>query len=512
MDDAQLHLRGMEALDEDPATPDSCMRRTAMLDGRKNRGRATGSRRGRAQALALVSLLALVILGAGASVAQAEPTVSKPILTCKTITVTYSGFPNAPGNTIKESVRIDGVAGAVKKTFVFNGPEATDVITINLSPGEHSLDLFSIWKNSNGVSGNRDQPLGRIKCIDPEPELEVEKLQKFSTKQKYTKELLKLGHVGEIVDYEIFVRNTGNVPLEINFTDLGCDSGTVTGGPSGPLGKGESATYFCNHTLTAADREREIVCNTATATGTPVEGPTVTKESNTVCTEVPKPKTNTEFSCKSITLVLTGFPNVPNNMVKIRVTVDGTKVFETIFTFNGPTAVFTYELNLPPGHHSIDVFAIWNTNKFKGNHDQPLRGGITCEPEPRFAIEKLQKIEGKGEFTPNKLEAVSGETVDYEIIVTNTGNVPLKMSNFTDEKCDPGTIEGGPGETPVQPAGPSIPPGKTTYTCKHKLTVSDEVAGEYTNTARDTGNPPEGMGLPVTAESNTVVVKVGEIV
>lgn len=491
-----------------------------MLDGSAHPHREVPERRDRAarrssrpaRRLALALLLALASFGVLASAAQAEPTVGNAEVSCKQIVVTYSGFPNAPGNTIKESVRIDGVKGAVKKTFVFNGPEGTDTIEINLPPGEHSLDLFSVWRKTNGVSGNRDQALGKITCTTADPGLEDEKLQKFHTKQKYTKETLKLAHVGEVVDYEIVVKNTGNVPLNLEFSDPRCDAGTITGGPTGPLPRGESTTYFCKHTVTEADREAGSFCNTATVTGTS-EGPPVSAETNTVCTEVPNPKTNTEFSCKSITLTLNGFPNVPNNMVKIKVTVDGNKVLETTFTFNGSTGVFTYELNLPPGHHSIDVFAIWKTNGFNGNHDQSLNGGITCEAEPNFSIEKLQKIEGSASpFTTEQLEGSAGQTVDYEVVITNTGNTALTFGPLNDPKCDEGTIEGGPGATPVQPAGPSMPPGKTVFTCKHTLTAEDEVAGEYTNSASETGTPPEGQGSPVTKESNTVTVAVGEII
>src|SRR5438105_12329546 len=111
----------------------------------------------------------------------------------------------------------------------------------------------------------------------------MEKSQKYPTKINYTKEVLKLGHVGETIDYKIVVKNTGNVPLELNFKDPNCDEGTIEGGPGGPLGKGESTTYFCTHTLTEADREVGIRCNTANATGTDAEPPAETSaESNTV--------------------------------------------------------------------------------------------------------------------------------------------------------------------------------------------------------------------------------------
>ena len=48
-----------------------------------------------------------------------------------------------------------------------------------------------------------------------------------------------------------------------------------------------------------------------------------------------------------------------------------------------------------------------------------------------FTIEKLQKIEGEASYTKSKLTGAEiGQTVDYEIIVKNTGNVPLKFEHF----------------------------------------------------------------------------------
>ena len=44
--------------------------------------------------------------------------------------------------------------------------------------------------------------------------------------------------------------------------------------------------------------------------------------------------------------------------------------------------------------------------------------------EPAFTIEKEQKLEGEGGFTKSKLTGKVGQTVDYKIVVKNTGNVP----------------------------------------------------------------------------------------
>src|SRR5262249_37544564 len=161
-------------------------------------------------------------------------------------------------------------------------------------------------------------------------------------------------------------------------------------------------------------------------------------------------------------------------------------------------------------HHGEDLFVRWSTNGFKGGTDTPS-GQLRCVAEPSFTIEKLQKIEGsQGPFTANELEGKDGETVDYQIVVTNTGNTQLTFGPLVDPKCDEGTIEGGPGAEPVQPAGigGSPPAGKTTYTCKHTITSEDGL--DYTNVASVTGSPPAGQGAPVTNESNTVVVNIPE--
>jgi hypothetical protein len=125
---------------------------------------------------------------------------------------------------------------------------------------------------------------------------------------------------------------------------------------------------------------------------------------------------------------------------------------------------------------------------------------IEVPGEPAFTIEKLQEIAGSGSgFTAGTLTGQVGQRVNYVIVVKNTGNEPLTFSNFTDSKCDPGTITGGPSK--------ALAPGESaTYTCDHVLTSADQSAGRYENTAVDTGTPPEGA--PVTHPSNTVVVNV----
>ena len=120
--------------------------------------------------------------------------------------------------------------------------------------------------------------------------------------------------------------------------------------------------------------------------------------------------------------------------------------------------------------------------------------------EPAFSIVKSQEIEGSGAgFTTAPLTAKIGETVDYQIVVTNTSHVVETFSAFSDSNCDPGTIAGGPGAA-------SVAPGESTvYTCSHVL----KTVGTYTNEATVTGNTVGGRQL--TQTSNQVVVSVSAV-
>jgi hypothetical protein len=361
--------------------------------------------------------LALALLGTTASAAQALPR-SNAEFSCTAITVRYTGFPDEAGNTIRENVRIDRVRRAVTRVFTFDGPEGVDTIPLNLGLGHHSLDVFATWR-TNGVRGGHDQQLQRgIRC-GAGSSMTVEKLQKLESQEEYVTAAINPGRVGEAVDYEIVVRNTGNTPLLLeNFTDPGCEEGTISGGPgetplapAGPSSPAGETAYFCTHTLTEADREAGEYTNVAIATVAPQgceECAPITRESNTVVVLVPTP------------------------------------------------------------------------------------------PAPAFTIEKLQRISGS--FTAEALSGEVGQRVEYEIVVMNTGNTPLEFASLTDERCDAGTIAGGPG---VKTLAPGV---STTFTCSHALTRADQTAGRYENTAAETGKMPNGA--PIAHTSNTVLITV----
>jgi hypothetical protein len=110
---------------------------------------------------------------------------------------------------------------------------------------------------------------------------------------------------------------------------------------------------------------------------------------------------------------------------------------------------------------------------------------VNVPAQPAFTIEKLQRLDGAtSSFTSSLLTAAVGQAVDYEIVVENTGNVPLDLATFADAQCDPGTIAGGPG-------GASLAPGSSvTYTCSRLLAAPGSYFNEVTLAASASGQAP----------------------
>jgi hypothetical protein len=194
------------------------------------------------------------------------------------------------------------------------------------------------------------------------------------------------------------------------------------------------------------------------------------------------------------------FPNMPNNLVHEYITIGHMAPFLRQFAFRGEEADQFTPINPRIGRNRIDTGAKWKGNGVQGGFD--IHSGKKCPPAPAFTIEKKQRIGSSATFTKAPLTGLVGQIVEYEMIVQNTGNVPLVFSNFTDPNCEPGTIKGGPGTTPLQP-GPTPEAGeKSTFTCTHQLTSTER----YENVASVTGTPEPGKGSAATHESNIVIV------
>lgn len=445
----------------------------------------------------VAAFCATAIAPSGALAESHQRPYGEVIATCSSVTFVFKNFPNANNNTVTEKVFVHGVL-QTELQFSFNGSTGSNTVPVTIPPGIGQIDGRAKW-NTNGLVGGYDISTA-LNCSAPA--FTIEKLQEVEgSGEGFTKEPL-VAAVGKTIDYEVIVKNTGNTSLTFgSLGDLKCED--VTGGPSGALAPGESATYYCKHTLTEADESNEVYENTASITGSPPkgQGTPVKHTSNTVIVRFPSPheRPNGEVSatCSSITFTYRKFPNLPNNTVTEKVFVHGVLVVTKIFHFNGPNGTDTIPITVPPGHGMVDGRAKWNTNGFQGGWDIAI--GIICPATPAFSIVKQQKIEGSGQpFTTAPLSGSVGQTVDYQVTVENTGNTSLTFSKFTDANCE--SVAGGPTH-------PLAPAESATWTCDHLLGPADG-GSAYENSATVTGSPPAGEGSPSTTTSNTVVVNV----
>ncbi len=94
---------------------------------------------------------------------------------------------------------------------------------------------------------------------------------------------------------------------------------------------------------------------------------------------------------------------------------------------------------------------------------------ITAEQKRSLVVEKEQELKDSGAgFTKGKVVGKLGQTILYLIKVTNTGNVSVTLTKFTDANCTNLT-----GPLPVVLA----PTQAATYRCEHELTT----VGVYAN-------------------------------
>jgi uncharacterized repeat protein (TIGR01451 family) len=100
---------------------------------------------------------------------------------------------------------------------------------------------------------------------------------------------LKTGKPGQTVHYHYVVTNTGNVSLTSVKVNDKLPGLSAVSCPAATLNPGQDETCTASYTLTQADSNAGKVVNTATATGTPPAGPSVTSRPSTATVLVPDP-------------------------------------------------------------------------------------------------------------------------------------------------------------------------------------------------------------------------------
>jgi uncharacterized repeat protein (TIGR01451 family) len=307
------------------------------------------------------------------------------------------------------------------------------------------------------------------------PGFTIEKLQQIGgpTDGAYTTSNLT-GEVGEIVHYEIVVTNAGESRLAFSpLSDPYCTDISPAG--STELEIGESETFTCETLLSEPG---------AWSNQAEIEAGEQRMSSNEVLVEVPERSafaveklqaiegagaafTKAELAGKvgqtvDYKIVVANTGNIPLTFSPLE-DANCTNVSPAGATELAPAGseTFTCEHTLTtPGQIWGNAVTVRSGEASEDSNEVFVR---TIE-EPEFAIEKLQAIEGSGaDFTKGELTGKQGQTIDYEIVVSNTGTRTVTFSPLGDTNC-----------TNISPAAATeLTPGASeTFTCEHVLTAT----------------------------------------
>ncbi|MCB1247567.1 MAG: DUF11 domain-containing protein, partial [Acidimicrobiia bacterium] len=275
------------------------------------------------------------------------------------------------------------------------------------------------------------------------------------------------------------------------------------------------ATTSCalDHIATQVEIDAGTVTSDATASGTDAGGVTTTGSD---VLSVPTPE------APGITLIKTGAVDAsivaptsrPDAGDAIEysfvVTNTGNVTLTTVGVTDGslgvscpgdtlsPDASMTCTATATIGQPDLEAGSVTNTATASGT--SPASAVVDATSTEVVALDRVPSVAIAKTSPTSSFDSV-GQTIDYDLVVSNTGNVTLEGLNVTDPNADSGSIV-------CSPAAPfALSPGAdATCTAQHTVTQDDLDAGSVDNTASVSGAAPSS-GTNVEADSNAVEVQ-----
>jgi uncharacterized repeat protein (TIGR01451 family) len=333
--------------------------------------------------------------------------------------------------------------------------------------------------------------------------------------------------LGQVIDYAFVVTNTGNVTLNgITVADTafnGSGTSPVINCPVTTAAPGDQIRCTATYTVTQADVDAGELTNTAVATGTPPTGSPVMSQPSTVMVPAVQTPSLTVDKTAEPTSVSAAGQTVTFNFTITNtgnVTLHGVVINEGTFTGTGTLSAITYTWPGTPGvlipgqqatasatytvtQADIDAHGISNTATASGTAPgatTPVTSPSSTATVTAPADPALTVVKGASSGGLPVTVLTLGQVIDYSFVVTNTGNVTLSGVTVVD------TAFTGSGTPPVItcPATAVAPGDQLHCTASYTVTQADVDAGQLTNTAVATGNPPTGS--PATSPPSTVTV------
>jgi uncharacterized repeat protein (TIGR01451 family) len=332
---------------------------------------------------------------------------------------------------------------------------------------------------------------------------------------------------GVTVTYSYLITNTGNVtltdvhPQDTSFSGTGTPSpiscpaalrpsSRLNARPAVPpstvLDPGQSETCTDTYKLTQADADAGKVTNTATATGTPPSGPTVTSAPSSATVTIPdqpliviiKTASPKSLSRAGDTVryhfLVSNTGNVTLTGIKVNDRLPGLSAIACPSTTLTPDSHMTCTASYRLTQANVNAGKVINTASTTGTPPSgppvtsaPSSATVTIAASPALVIDKSA--------SPGSFDA-AGSTIHYSFLVTNTGNVTLTGVRIIDLLSGVGPI--------ACPSAALNPGHDMTCTAAYVTTKQDLQTGSIANTATATGDPPTGS--PVVSGPSTVVI------
>ncbi len=308
--------------------------------------------------------------------------------------------------------------------------------------------------------------------------------------------------LGETITYTIVVENTGNVDLyDVTLTDEKLDLTKTIG----TLAGGTSNTTQETYSITQADLNNGTLSNTASVTGNDPDGNplndsveesiTGTQSTGINITKTASPQDYSELGeTITYTIVVENTGNV--DLYDVTLTDEKLNLTKTIGTLAGGTSNTTQE-NYSVTQADLNNGTLSNTASVTGN--DPDGNPLNDSVEETINATQSAGISITKSASPLTFSSV-GNTINYTLLVQNTGNVNLTNVVVTDQMLNIeetiGTLSAGATKSFSE-----------TYT----ITQIDLNNGTLSNTAFVSGNEPNGGTVSdddqvtVTANQNPVI-------
>ena len=335
---------------------------------------------------------------------------------------------------------------------------------------------------------------------------------------------------GDTVAYTFDIKNTGNVDLtNVILSDTKLASLSCAAIPTLLVGQTVTATCTGNvYTLLASDLTTGSVTNVVTATGTAPPAACVSGQACSVTNSGTATVTLPSALTAGISVTKLANPGVftaAGNVIAYTILVENTS--QSVLSNVVVTDPKANPVTCPGGGNTIaslpvngsvtctasytvlaaDVTAGRMTNVATATGVAP---SSTCANPPCTVSDSgtttvvlrsnVPEITVVKQATPKTISTL-GQLIDYTIVGTNTGNVPLTNVAITDTKV--------PSLTCVPGSPVSLSPGQSiTCTGVYPATAADLTAGKVVNIATGVGTPPSGPPVSSVGTATVPVVPI----